>query len=306
MNKFSVWISVLRLRTLPLASSSIIISGAIALQLHIFNIFIFILSLSTALLLQILSNLANDYGDAKTGADTELRLGPQRAMQKGDISQKSMEKAIISTLGFTLISGFSLLLLALGDDVFSWMLFLGLGVLAIVASITYTMGRYPYGYRAMGDISVFLFFGLLGVLGGFYLYDLSFNSMAIYPACSIGLFSAAVLNINNLRDFEADKRANKITLVVLLGRDLAFKYHLCLICMAPLLSIGYILSLEEAHLWQYIFLLVISPLIKTAIALHRTLQDIPKNGLIFNEQLKNTALTTFVFSLLFALAVIPQ
>ncbi len=306
MNKFSVWISVLRLRTLPLASSSIIISGALALQAHIFNFFIFILSLSTALLLQILSNLANDYGDVKAGTDTIQRLGPKRGMQKGEISLKSMKKAIIITISITLISGFSLLWLALGNDLFSWMLFLTLGILAIVGAITYTMGRYPYGYRAMGDISVFLFFGLLGVLGGLYLYDLSFNWMALYPACSIGLFSAAVLNINNMRDFETDKMANKITLVVLFGRDFAFKYHLFLICMAPLLSIGYIYSLEAAHIWQYIFLLVISPLIKTAIALHRTLQDIPKNGLIFNEQLKNTALTTFVFSLLFALAVIPQ
>ena len=116
------------------------------------------------MLLQILSNLANDYGDALTGADDHHRVGPERAMQSGLISANTMKKAIIAVTVACFISGISLLSISFGNDLQSWLIFLGLGAIAIVAAITYTMGKLPYGYRAMGDLAVFLFFGLLGVL----------------------------------------------------------------------------------------------------------------------------------------------
>jgi 1,4-dihydroxy-2-naphthoate octaprenyltransferase len=312
MNNLSIWLSALRLRTLPLAASSIIVGAGIAEHQQVFNLPIFLVSLMTALLLQILSNLANDYGDFVTGTDGENRVGPERAMQTGLITHQSMKRAIIFTVGLTVISGSTLLLYALNDDVLSWLIFLGLGLLAIVAAITYTMGKLPYGYRALGDIAVFLFFGLLGVIGSFYLYAHHFDWLLVLPASSIGLLSAAVLNINNMRDVENDSKHNKTTLVVLLGRGLAFKYHLCLIILAPLLASYYLYNLENTQVWHYIFLLAMSPLIKSCIALNIAIKKTPENSdktsyslaKQFDAQLKNTAIGTFVFAMLFALVLI--
>lgn len=306
MNRILVWISALRLQTLPLAAASIILAAGIAASAQIFNLVIFSLSLSTALLLQILSNLANDYGDTLTGADNESRVGPLRSMQTGLISQSSMKKTIVLTMLLTILSGISLLVVALGSDLYSWLLFSLLGVLAIVAAVTYTMGKLPYGYHAMGDFAVFLFFGLLAVIGGYYLYDLSFNWSLLLPASSIGLLSSAVLNINNMRDLKSDKASNKKTLVVLFGRQKAFVYHLCLVFGALFLAAVYLFTLEKIQLWQFVFLLVLSPFIKSCLALSKAIKSDSHKGEVFNEQLKNTALSSFVFSLLFALVLIPQ
>lgn len=304
MNNLSVWVAALRVRTLPLAAASIIVAAGIASHYQIFDFAIFFLSLSTALLLQILSNLANDYGDSITGADDEHRVGPARAMQSGVITNQSMRRAIMLTVILTLFSGLSLLTVALADDVFSWLLFIGLGALAILAAVTYTMGKVPYGYRALGDLAVFLFFGLLGVIGSFYLYGLSANWLLLLPASSIGMLSAAVLNINNIRDVENDTKHNKTTLVVLFGRSVAFKYHLFLIICAPLLSSYYLFSIENTQAWQYIFLLAMSPLLKSCLAVKSAIDDNQHSGEVFNAQLKNTAIGTFVFSMLFALVLI--
>ena len=304
MKNLSVWLTALRLRTLPLATASIIVAAGIAAHEHIFNVKIFILSLITALLLQILSNLANDYGDAITGADDEHRVGPLRGMQTGDITQKAMKFAIIFTTLLTLCSGIGLLMVALEGDLFSWLLFLGLGALAIIAAITYTMGKVPYGYRAMGDLAVFIFFGLLGVIGSFYLYDLSADWLLLLPASSVGMLSAAVLNINNMRDVENDTKHNKTTLVVMFGRDVAFKYHVFLITCAALFASCYLANLQETEIWQYVFLLAMSPLIKSSLALKTAIDENSQSGEVFNEQLKNTAISTFVFAMLFALVLI--
>lgn len=303
MKLFTVWINALRLRTLPLAAASIIVAGGLAVHYQVFDSSIFLLSLLTALLLQILSNLANDYGDAFTGAD-EQRIGPDRAMQSGLISARAMKNAIIIVTVLCLLSGLSLLAIAFDDDIKSWLIFLGLGALAIAAAITYTMGKLPYGYRAMGDIAVFMFFGLLGVLGCFYLQALTLPASLFLPAVSLGLLSAAVLNINNIRDVYSDKAANKITLVVLLGREKAFIYHLLLLITAMLASVIYIYNLQDSETWQYLFLLVISPLAKSCIQISNEIKKQTREGEIFNEQLKNTALSTFVFSLLFAIVLI--
>lgn len=304
MNNLSLWLTALRLRTLPLAAASIIVAAGIAAHQHIFDFTLFLLSLSTALLLQILSNLANDYGDAVNGADDKDRVGPLRVMQTGMISAKTMRMAIITTTILTLLSGLSLLTVALGDDLFSWLLFLGLGAMAIIAAITYTMGKLPYGYRALGDLAVFLFFGLLGVIGSFYLYGHSAHWFLLLPASSLGMLSAAVLNINNMRDVENDTKHNKTTLVVLFGRSIAFKYHLFLIICAPLLSSYYLFGLENTHYWQYLFLLAMVPLFKSCLALKGAIEENQNTGELFNEQLKNTAISTFVFSVLFALVLI--
>lgn len=301
---FTVWINAFRLRTLPLAAASIIVAGGLAVQYHVFSLSVFLLSLSTALLLQILSNLANDYGDAVTGADSSSRVGPKRAMQSGLISLHAMKMAIISVTGLCLVSGLSLLTISFSNDVNSWLLFLGLGLAAIVAAITYTMGKFPYGYRAMGDLAVFFFFGLLGVLGGFYLQALTLPMSLLLPAMSIGFLSVAVLNINNIRDVYSDKVADKITLVVLFGRKKAFFYHLLLIIGAMLCSAIYIHMQEGSHTWQYLFLLTTIPLVKSCLKISDAIKIDSREGQLFNDELKNTAMSTFVFALLFTIVLI--
>lgn len=303
MNNFQVWFQACRLRTLPLAASSIIVAGGLAKHYQVFDLAIFLLSLLTALLLQILSNLANDYGDALTGADDQ-RVGPQRMMQSGLISKTAMQKALLFMTFACVLSGLSLLTRSFADNLQHWLLFIGLGIVAIIAAITYTMGKIPYGYRAMGDVAVFLFFGLLGVLGSFYLQALTLPVEILLPAFSIGLLSAAVLNINNMRDIASDKAANKITLVVLLGRQKAFIYHLLLLVVAMACSAVYIYILPGSQFWQYLFLLMLSPLIKSCTQIAIALNDPKNESAIFNEQLKNTAISTFVFSLLFTIPLI--
>lgn len=305
MNNVSIWISAMRLRTLPLAAASVILSAGIAAQAGIFDPIIFLLTLFTALLLQILSNFANDYGDAISGADNETRVGPLRAMQSGEISALCMKRVIIFTTFLTVCSGSLLLLIALGNDLSSWLLFLSLGALALVAAITYTMGKVPYGYRAMGDLAVFIFFGLVGVIGSYYLYQLTFNYSLILPAASIGVLSVAVLNINNIRDIYSDKLANKVTLVVLLGRKKAFLYHLLLLSSGQLFACLYLLSLPESNSWQFFFLLTLIPFTKSCLRLHAAIQGDCRDGVVFNEELKNTAIISFVFAILFALLLIP-
>ncbi|PKH01628.1 1,4-dihydroxy-2-naphthoate octaprenyltransferase [Psychromonas sp. MB-3u-54] len=306
MSKVSVWLSELRLRTLPLAAASIILGAGLAIHAQIFDLLIFSLSLITALLLQILSNLANDYGDAISGVDNGKRVGPLRAMQSGAISRKSLKIAILLTTFLVSVSGMTLLVVALGSNSTSWVVFLVLGLLAIVAAITYTMGKLHYGYRAMGDLAVFLFFGLVGVVGSYYLYGLTFSWSLLLPATSVGLLSAAVLNINNMRDMYTDKEANKTTLVVLWGRRNAFIYHLSLIVAAGICSISYFSLLENVQAWQFIFLLSFSPLIKSCLALKEAIFKDIRDGQVFNDELKNTALSTFVFSLLFAVVLIAM
>jgi 1,4-dihydroxy-2-naphthoate octaprenyltransferase len=198
-----------------------------------------------------------------------------------------------------------LLVVALEDDLSSWIMFLLFGLLAVAAAISYTIGKLSYGYRALGDLSVFIFFGLLGVLGSYYLYDLSFNFSLLLPACCIALLSVAVLNINNMRDIYTDKAAGKITLVVIWGRRNAFIYHLFLVFSAPLLAVLYFMTLDNVQPWQFSILLILVPLSKSCLSLWKLIRNDDRHGELFNLQLKNTALTTFLFSVLFSLLLIP-
>jgi 1,4-dihydroxy-2-naphthoate polyprenyltransferase len=227
-NKKQAWMHAVRLRTLPLALSSILMGSFLAAYQEEFRLWVFLLAAMTTIFLQILSNLANDYGDSIHGADSSDREGPIRAVQSGIISLGEMKKAMILLGTLSLISGLILLYIALQD----WklfLLFLGLGIAAIIAAVTYTSGSKPYGYAGLGDISVFLFFGLLGVIGTFFLHSLSFDWSILLPAVSLGLFSTAVLNINNIRDIKADTIAGKKSIPVRVGRKNAVIYNWILI-----------------------------------------------------------------------------
>jgi 1,4-dihydroxy-2-naphthoate polyprenyltransferase len=218
----------IRLRTLPLALSSILMGSILAAYDNNFRWPVFILAALTTIFLQVLSNLSNDYGDSIHGADSEERKGPVRAVQSGMISLSEMKTAMILLTGFSLLSGLTLLYFSFQDwQLFA--LFLGFGIMAIWAAITYTSGDKPYGYVGLGDISVFLFFGLLGVVGTYFLHSLDITLTVFWPAISLGCFSTAVLNINNIRDIESDKKAGKKSIPVRIGRKKAIHYNWALI-----------------------------------------------------------------------------
>ena len=228
-NKLIVWIKASRLRTLPLAFA-VTGMGNLTAAFHFgFDWNILLFSVLTTLLLQILSNLANDYGDSIHGADSLDRKGPRRAVQSGAISKKAMLNGILILAAFSLASGLWLLWISFHSDFMDALPLLLVGLLAIAAAYFYTNGRKPYGYQAMGDVSVFLFFGLVAVLATQYLHTKSLHFELILPACAMGFWSTAVLNINNMRDIPSDKRAGKETVPTKLGLAKAKKYHIGLV-----------------------------------------------------------------------------
>lgn len=252
------WIKALRLRTLPLAAAGIILGNFLAASRGRFDGLIFTTTLITALFLQILSNLANDYGDTKHGADTERRLGPERMVQAGHISPSTMKWAIGIFILLSLITGLLTLYLSLpqiGAGPALFLLATGLG--AIGAAYAYTASDKPYGYQGFGDVAVFIFFGLVAVKGAYFLQTGYWDLWVWMPAASIGLFATGVLNINNLRDFDTDQEAGKNTIPVRLGKHQAKVYHLWLLSFGCLLTLAYGIRFYEAF-WQYGFLLILA------------------------------------------------
>lgn len=255
---FSIWLSTARPKTLPLALASILVGAALAYQAGAFNGITTLLALSTTLLLQILSNFANDYGDYLKGSDTAERIGPKRAIQHGMISGAELKSALIWVAGLATLSGIMLIGYAY-ETIQDLFVFLLLGGLAVVAAITYTVGKKPYGYFGLGDVSVLIFFGLLAVLGSFYLQAHHLQWMLLLPATACGLLATAVLNINNLRDIEQDKKVGKGTLIVRIGSQNGRIYHVLLLMLA-LLSYLIFGLLTFQHWYNFTFLLAL-PLI---------------------------------------------
>jgi 1,4-dihydroxy-2-naphthoate octaprenyltransferase len=254
----SDWLSAFRLRTLPLALSSILAGAAAAGMGSSENYSLLALAMLTTILLQILSNISNDYGDSIHGADNNGRIGPVRAVQSGRIRPQAMKSAMVIFALLALLSGICLLIKAFGGVNLNFLLFLGAGILAIISAIRYTAGPKPYGYRGFGDLSVFLFFGIIGVCGTAFLLSGEWKIQSLLPAAGIGLLSASVLHINNMRDRENDKASNKITLAVRLGAKQSKMYHICLVLSAWMTLIAF-LSLHgfgTGHLFLVIPLLV--------------------------------------------------
>ena len=290
------WIEAIRLRTLPLAIASIGMGGILAYAHGVFDRTVFLLCISTTILLQILSNLANDYGDSIHGADNVEREGPLRVVQKGNISKQAMRNAIVITAILSLISGVQLLRVASLDSTVFW-IFIGLGLLAIAAAVLYTNGYRPYGYEGFGDISVFLFFGFLAVGGTYYLQAGNFDPLILLPAASIGCFTVGVLNVNNIRDIESDKLAGKNSIPVRLGRKRAVIYHGILLSVGVLACLIYQV-LMDAQLVGYLFLLTIPLFLQNYMAVKSKL-----NASALDPYLKRLALSTLAFVVLFGFSV---
>ncbi len=242
------WISAARPRTLPLALSSILMGSFLAAGSHAFSWTIFGLAVLTTTFLQILSNFANDYGDTVSGVDTVERTVATRAVQTGAITRQQMTRAIILMSILSFISGSLLIFKGLENASTQTILtFFGIGILAIIAAITYTVGKRPYGYMGLGDISVLIFFGWVGVLGTYYLHTHQFNWLNLLPATSCGLFAVGVLNINNIRDIDSDIKTGKNSIPVRLGKDKAVIYHWFLLISGFVCAVIYalIISLNE-------------------------------------------------------------
>ncbi|PMR75099.1 1,4-dihydroxy-2-naphthoate octaprenyltransferase [Billgrantia endophytica] len=294
------WLLAMRLRTLPLACSSVLLGAGLAASHDVFDMGILALALLTAVLLQILSNLANDYGDAVSGADGEGRSGPARTVMAGLIAPRRMLVAIVLTALMAAVSGLALLYVSFGADWPRMLAFTLLGGVAIVAAITYTvgMGCTPYGYRGFGDISVFLFFGLLGVLGAYYLFAHELAWILLLPAAACGLLATAVLNINNIRDIASDSASGKITLAVRLGRPRAIVYHWALLMTASMLTLVF-LAMRGANGWSWLFLVALKPLVDAA----RTLSE-SSDGEILTAMLKKTVIGTLLYSVLLSIGLV--
>ena len=296
------WIKAFRLRTLPLSFSTIIMGNAIALLDHKFSLNIFIATVLTTLFLQILSNLANDYGDGIKGTDNEDRLGPARALQSGAISIRQMKIGIAIFALLALMSGLYLVIYTVTFDGYLQILFIVLGIAAIAAAIKYTVGKTAYGYHGLGDVFVFIFFGLIGVIGSYYLQTQSFNLLIILPAISIGCLSTAVLNLNNMRDVENDAKMNKNTIVVKLGLKKAKAYHYSLFGLTYLTLFAFIFTLPNENLMNG--LLILTLLILAFHGKHvRTIQSASSYE-SFDPELKKIALSTLLLSLFWVGAII--
>ncbi len=297
----SIWIKAFRLRTLPLALSSAILGSFLAYSQGGFRWSVLVLATLTTLFLQILSNLANDYGDAMHGTDNERRIGPQRITQSGLVTRRQMRIMILLFVLLALASGTWLIFTGLRP--FGWktiLVFFVLGLSAIYAAIKYTIGKNPYGYIGFGDIFVFIYFGIVGVAGTYYLHVNSFNPWILLPASAIGLLSSGVLNLNNMRDIENDTRSGKRTLVVHIGSKAAKIYHLLLISLSIAFSLIYTIF-QFSSVYQLLFVLT-CPLFALNIIVVMKNTD-PRE---LNLELKKLALSTFAFSITFGIGLVLQ
>ena len=293
------WISALRPRTLFLAVATSLCGSSIAYSTGKFSLVVFILTLLIATILQLLSNMANDLGDYQQGTDvTGERVGPQRTVQSGAITPKQMKHAIGIAIILAAIVGIILIYIALQFmEVKYIILFLILGLSCIVAAIKYTAGKNPYGYKGLGDIFSFTFFGLVSVVGTYFLHTHTFDFMPWLPAIGLGLLTVAVLNINNMRDLENDKKSGKKTVPVKIGLYNAKIYHAFLTFGALICFVVY--SFLYADKWyQYIYLLVFLIFIKILINIFKT-----KENRMLDPYLKFTSMGTFVLSVIFSICI---
>ncbi len=288
-----------RLRTLPLSVSGIIVGSFMAASEGKFSWSIAILAILTTVGFQIISNFANDYGDGVKGTDNDDRVGPKRAIQSGAITPKQMLLAIKISIGITLLIAVLLIYIAFGkEDFLNLLIFFILGIASIIAAIKYTVGKSAYGYSGLGDVFVFLFFGLLSVCGSCYLFTKELNMAVFLPAISVGLLSVGVLNLNNMRDKESDEKSSKNTLVVKMGSAFAKYYHYLLLISALLFAVLYTVIHYQSIL-QFIYLVAFIPIVFHFKTVYKN--TVPR---LLDPELKKLALSTFLFSILFGLGLI--
>jgi 1,4-dihydroxy-2-naphthoate octaprenyltransferase len=298
MAKTTSWIKAFRLRTLPLAMSSIFMGSLLAIYDGIYSWTVIIFAIITTLFLQILSNLANDFGDSLKGTDNPNRLGPKRTVQSGEITARQMKIAIVVFALLSFISGLALLYFAFEKDLWKIFIFILIGIGAIVAAIKYTVGKKAYGYSGYGDLFVFLFFGIIGVAGTYYLNTNHLRWDILLPAASIGFFSMGVLNLNNMRDIENDLKSGKRTVASKFGFDRAKFYHEFLIHAGGVTStIFVVLNYQSA--WNLLYMLLMPLFLIDLLKINKT-----KDKALLDPFLKKLAISTLLFSIIFGIGLL--
>ena len=288
-NAIQYWIQAARLRTLPLSISGILVGSAYAYYQNKFELIVFVLALCTTLSFQILSNFANDYGVGIKGTDAN-RIGEKRLVASGEITSHQMKSAIIINAIVAFFLALALIYFAFGQENFVYSFtFLVLGLASIAAAIKYTVGNNAYGYSGFGDVFVFVFFGLVAVVGSNFLYSKSIDIILFLPATAFGMLSTAVLNLNNMRDIENDKIANKNTLVVKFGMKWAKQYQ------------GVLMVFSVIIVWFFLILLrlntiLILPFILFAATILQKINKVEKSS-DFDPFLKKVALFVFFLSI---------
>ncbi len=293
------WINAARPRTLPLALSGIFAGCGLAWFYGAIDATVSLLAIVTATLIQIFSNFSNDYGDSQKGTDNQFRLGPVRTVQSGEITKKEMETGMIVVGALSFLTG--ILLVYLGTwhiSKIAFFTFIGFGILSLIAAYFYTAGKKSYGYIGLGDLFVFLFFGLLPVPGVFFLNTGFLPADIFLPAITIGLFSTGVLNLNNMRDIQNDRNSGKITIPVRIGARNARFYHLSMILGGWIFAL--VFTLKHFHSLRQLLFLIVLPVF---------MLDLWKILSIQNEKeldpfLKRLALSTLAFTLLFCFGFI--
>ena len=294
MSKITAWLNAARLRTLPLSVSGIVVGSALAKFYGKIDVLIFILALLTTIGFQVTSNFANDYGDGVKGTDNADRVGPKRALQSGLLTRKELKTGIVISIIICLILVVAVAYFSFGTAQIEYFILFGvLGSLSIWAAIKYTIGTTAYGYRGLGDIFVFVFFGLLAVLGSLFLYTKFITGFAWLPAIAVGTLSTGVLNLNNLRDYESDKKVGKNTMIVKMGMKNGKKYHYALIALAFISMLVFIVFNFGAW-YQFAPLLAFIPIGTHVLKVIKT-----KSPLLLDPELKKLALSTFLMSFLF-------
>lgn len=295
MTSLTNWLHAFRLRTLPLSLSGIIVGSAVALNFKHWNTPIFVFAITTTLLFQILSNLANDLGDSLKGADNSQRVGPMRSVQSGAISIAAMKRAVVITAILSFISAGVLIYLGTQQLSPKWQYFyIGLAIACVVAAISYTVGKRAYGYHGLGDVFVFIFFGLVSVLGVYPLFANGLEVELIFGAVTIGALSTAVLNLNNMRDCINDEAVGKRTLVVILGLKKAKIYHISLLTIAMASWLVFV-----GLTTQWLGILSVLPFI--IILKHTRFVMANSEPPKFDPELKKVALSTFFIAVLYLL-----
>ncbi|SRX75427.1 1,4-dihydroxy-2-naphthoate octaprenyltransferase [Aequorivita antarctica] len=308
MTKIKAWIAAARLRTLPLSVSGIIVGASLgnttlnqpfagSYNSHIWQSSLFWLAILVTIGFQVLSNFANDYGDGIRGTDAK-REGEKRMVASGIISPKQMKIGMIITGVITFFLATVLIFMAFGNkNLIISFVFFNLAIVSIIAAVKYTVGKKAYGYSGLGDVFVFLFFGLLSVLGSYYLFTHSLNWQLLLLATAIGCFSTAVLNLNNMRDIENDAAAKKHTLVVKLGSEKSKQYHAFLLLFGMLCAIVYT-AINYREPLQFVYLIAFIPFLLNIKTVFKN-----KTPKLLDSELKKVALSTFLFAVLFSIFI---
>ena len=297
------WIQAARLRTLPLSISGIIIGSFTARwrllsEGNKWDWQIFALAILVTILYQILSNFANDYGDGVKGTDRLRTENAEiRMVTSGKISAQKMKSAVIITAGLSLLATITLLYKAFIPNYLpEFFIFLGLGILCILAAIGYTIGKNSYGYMGLGDVMVFIFFGIVSVGGSYFLFTKTWSWDILFPASAVGMLSTAVLNLNNMRDMESDRLSGKKTFALRIGFRNAMIYQIVLMQL-PLIFILIFLMMNNLHTKKGYYPFIVMIMFFPMTALRRKIMQ-TKDPKELDPFLKQTAIITLATAIL--------